>query len=51
MDEGAGTSYLWGVSGDYTLNDYLRLSLAYDGRAPADAPVLNTVRLQMSAIF
>lgn len=48
---GAGTSYLWGISGDYTLNDYLRLSLAYDGRAPADAPVLNTVRLQMSAIF
>jgi hypothetical protein len=48
---GPGTSYLWGVNGDYTLNEFLRLSFAYDGRAPADAPVLHTVRVQMSAIF
>ena len=48
---GAGTSYLWGVNGDYTLNRFLRLSFAYDGRAPADAPVLHTVRVQMSALF
>ena len=48
---GPGTSYLWGVNGDYTLNRFLRLSFAYDGRAPADAPVLHTARVQMSAIF
>ena len=48
---GAGTSYLWGVNGDFTLNQFLRLSFAYDGRAPADAPVLHTFQVQMSALF
>ncbi len=48
---GAGTSYLWGLSGDYTLNQFLRLSFAYDGRSPADAPTLHTLRVQMSALF
>lgn len=48
---GAGTSYLWGINGDFTLNQFLRLSFAYDGRAPADAPVLHTVQVQMSALF
>ena len=48
---GAGTSYLWGLSGDYTLNQFLRLSFAYDGRSPSDAPTLHTLRVQMSALF
>lgn len=48
---GPGTSYLWHVNGQYRLNEYLRASLAYDGRAPQEAPVLHTLRLQMSAIF
>ena len=48
---GAGTSYLWGVLGEFTLNQYLRFSLAYDGRAPADAPILHTMRMQLSALF
>ncbi|MFK7843875.1 MAG: hypothetical protein AB8G77_01145 [Rhodothermales bacterium] len=48
---GAGTSYLWGLNGDYTLNQFLRLSFAYDGRSPADAPTLHTLRVQMSALF
>ena len=48
---GAGTSYLWGLNGDYTLNQFLRLSFSYDGRAPADAPVVHTLRVQMSALF
>lgn len=48
---GPGTSYLWGLGGDYTLNQFLRLSFAYDGRAPADAPTLHTLRVQMSALF
>ncbi len=48
---GPGTSYLWHVNGQYRLNEYLRASLAYDGRAPEGAPVLHTLRLQMSAVF
>ncbi len=48
---GAGTSYLWGLGGDYTLNQFLRLSFSYDGRAPAEAPVVHTLRVQMSALF
>ena len=48
---GAGTSYLWGVQGDFTLNQFLRLSFSYDGRAPADAPTLHTARMQLSALF
>ena len=48
---GAGTSYLWGVQGEFTLNQYLRFSFAYDGRAPSDAPTLHTLRMQLSALF
>ncbi|MDZ4700327.1 MAG: hypothetical protein SH809_11520 [Rhodothermales bacterium] len=48
---GAGTSWLWGLQGDYTVSRYLRLSFSYDGRAPADAPVLHTMRVQLSALF
>ncbi|MEZ4700267.1 MAG: hypothetical protein R2834_08060 [Rhodothermales bacterium] len=48
---GAGTSLLWGLQGDYTLSRYLRLSFSYDGRAPAGAPTLHTMRVQMSALF
>ena len=48
---GPGTSYLWGVSGQYALNRFLRASFSYDGRAPSGAPVLHTVRMQLSAVF
>ena len=48
---GPGTSYLWGLVGQYTINSLLRASLFYDGRAPADAPVIHTVRMQLSAVF
>jgi hypothetical protein len=48
---GAGTSWLWNTSLDYTISRLLRASLYYDGRAPADAPVLHTVRAQLSATF
>jgi predicted porin len=48
---GAGTSYLWGVDGQYQINDYLRATVAYDGRAPADAPTVNTFRINLSAQF
>jgi len=48
---GPGTSFLWGINGQYAVNTYLRATVAYDGRAPADAPVLHTLRLQLSAVF
>lgn len=48
---GPGTSYLWALVGQYTINRYLRATLQYDGRAPADAPVLHTLRMQLSAVF
>ena len=48
---GPGISYLWGVVGQYTINSFLRASVFYDGRAPADAPVIHTVRMQLSAVF
>ncbi len=48
---GPGTSYLWALIGQYRINQYLRASLQYDGRAPADAPVLHTLRMQLSAVF
>lgn len=48
---GAGTSYLWNLNGEYTLSRYLRATVSYDGRAPSAAPVLHTVRMQLSAIF
>lgn len=48
---GPGTSFLWNVTGNYVLNQYLRASFSYDGRAPADAPVIHTMRLQLSAVF
>ena len=48
---GPGTSFLWGLNGQYALNRFLRASFSYDGRAPADAPTLHTVRMQLSAVF
>ncbi len=48
---GAGVSYLWSASGQYTLNRFLRASLSYEGRAPAEAPTVHNVRLQLSAVF
>ncbi len=44
-------SYLWSASGQYTLNRFLRASLRYEGRAPAQAPVIHNVRLQLSTVF
>lgn len=48
---GPGTSFLWGLDGQYRINDYLRATLSYDGRAPANAPTINTLRMQLSAQF
>jgi len=48
---GPGRSYLWGLQGRYVINDYLRATLSYDGRAPSDGPIIHTARLQLSASF
>ncbi|MEM6287140.1 MAG: hypothetical protein AAF845_08275 [Bacteroidota bacterium] len=48
---GAGVSYLWGLNGQVGLTDQLRATVAYDARAPASAPVIQTVRVQVSAVF
>ena len=48
---GPGTSALWGLQGRYALTDNLRATLNYDGRAPATADPLHTVRVQLNASF
>ncbi len=48
---GPGTSLLWGLDGQYAFTDYLRATLAYDGRSFSDAPAINTLRLSLSASF
>ncbi|CAN5580180.1 hypothetical protein BH23BAC4_BH23BAC4_06510 [soil metagenome] len=48
---GPGRSMMWGLSGQYTLSEFLRASLTYDGRAPQDAPLVHTMRLSISAAF
>lgn len=48
---GPGTSWLWALGLQYAINRYIRASFSYDGRAPADAPALHTLRMQVSAVF
>ncbi|MFB6278690.1 MAG: hypothetical protein ABEK75_04245 [Salinibacter sp.] len=48
---GPGTSVLWGLQGQYALTDNLRATVKYDGRAPATADPIHTVRVQVSASF
>lgn len=48
---GPGTSWLWNTSMRYSINEYLRASLQYDGRAPEGAPVIHAFRMQLSAVF
>jgi hypothetical protein len=48
---GPGRSALWGLQGRYVITDNLEASVSYDGRAPATAPVIHTVRARLSASF
>lgn len=48
---GPGRSLLWNLSGSYALTHYLRATVSYDGRAPAEGPAIHTGRLQLSAMF
>ena len=48
---GPGWSSLWSFRAQYAVNAYLRATFSYEGRAPASAPVIHTMQLQMSALF
>ena len=48
---GVGTSFRWGLGGRYAINEFLSASLSYDGRSAAEAPVVHTARLSLSASF
>lgn len=48
---GAGTSYLWGLRGRYVFSDLLQGSLRYNGRAPAEADVIHTFQVELTATF
>ncbi|MFW5972835.1 MAG: hypothetical protein ACOCTG_02495, partial [Bacteroidota bacterium] len=48
---GPGVSTLWTSTARYSINDYLSARLQYDARSPYGAPVVHTLRMQLSAIF
>ena len=48
---GPGRSMLWTAQLNGALTRTLSLSLAYDGRAPQDAPRVHTLRMQATATF
>ncbi len=48
---GTGRSMLWGLQGRYVISDHLRASVSYDGRAPAAAPTIHTLRAKLNATF
>lgn len=48
---GPGTSYLWGASAQTALGARLRGTLRYDGRAAPGTPVVQTLRVELSALF
>jgi hypothetical protein len=48
---GPGRSVRWHLGGQYRVNEYLRASLSYDGRAPTSAPTVHTVRMNLNATF
>ena len=48
---GPGTSWMWGSSLRYSINQYLRVTLQYDGRSATDAPVVHALRMEISVVF
>ncbi|MEX1055280.1 MAG: hypothetical protein WED81_04590, partial [Rhodothermales bacterium] len=48
---GPGTSYLWSLRGQYALNEFLRATFSYDGRAPSGTSPIHTLQVQLSAVF
>ena len=48
---GPGTSFMWNSSFRYNISEYLRATIQYDGRSPENAPVVHSLRMQLSAVF
>ena len=48
---GAGVAYLWGASGEVALSARLRATFTYDARLPKAVPLIQTVRVQVQALF
>ena len=48
---GAGVAYLWGASGEVALSARLRATFTYDARLPEARPLIQTVRMQVQALF
>lgn len=48
---GPGLSALWNARVNVGLTSLIRASLVYDGRAPAEAPVIHTARIELKASF
>ena len=46
---GPGRSALWGLDAEVGITERVRGALVYDGRAPSVGPVVQTVRVQLSA--
>lgn len=46
-----GKNYLLNVSFDRKLSNFIEMSLSYEGRKTGDAPLVNTGRAQVTAIF
>jgi hypothetical protein len=46
-----GENYKWSVYITRNLNQFLRLSLNYSGRKPADLKVIHTGQVSVSAYF
>lgn len=48
---GLGTNLIWAFSGNYRVNNLIRLSFNYDGRTVQNLPNIHTVKLVVSAVF
>lgn len=48
---GTGTTWQWSVQGTYRINRYLRASLSYNGRTVQERPLIQTLRVNMTAVF
>lgn len=46
---GVGISFRWGLGGRYAIDEFLSATLSYDARAPSQADVVHTARLNLSA--
>ena len=48
---GAGATWQWNVQGTYRINRYLRAGLSYNGRTVQERPAIQTLRVNVSAVF